>query len=43
MGMTARPLDDTFITAKELDKGPEVGGLKGNPGKKIFAQIHLEV
>lgn len=33
----------TLITAKELAKGSEFGGLKGNPGKKIFVQIHLEV
>lgn len=43
MGMTAHLLDDTFITARELAKGSEVGGLEGNPGKELFAQIHLEV
>ena len=42
MGMTAHPLHDTSMTAKEPAKGPEVGGWKGNSGKKIFAQIPLE-
>lgn len=43
MGMTAHLLDDTFITAKELAKGPEIGGWKAileknictNPLKKV--------
>lgn len=35
MGMTAHLLDDTFITAKELAKGPEIGGWKAILEKNI--------
>lgn len=36
MEMIVYFLDDIFIIVKEFVKGFEVGGLKGNFGKKIF-------